>query len=75
MRYYEISSGLRVPVSAEEQEVIDVILPKHRVLNSELDERQQEIARLMVGRGLLNRKHDGDKTYLILNSSTDVWRF
>jgi hypothetical protein len=58
MRYHEIASGMRVPVSAEEQQVLD--LSKDGVLKHDgLDERNQEVARTMVSRGLLNRQNNG----------------
>ena len=75
MRFYEISSGLRVPVSEEEQELIDLIAPQRKMAKADLDERQQEVARLMVSRGLLVRERDDDKTYLRPNDAVDVWRF
>jgi len=76
MRFYEISSGVRVPVSQEEQEIIDLVTPKRRIAKSELDERQQEVARLMVSRGLLDRERDDDgHIYLKPNSAVDLWRF
>lgn len=75
MRFYEISSGLRLPVSQEEQEILDLATEKHRVAKAELDERQKEVARLMVSRGLLVRERDGEDIYLRPNSASDLWRF
>lgn len=71
MRYLEIISGLRVTVSQEEQEILDLI--KDKLLNSDLDERQQEIARLMVNRGLLLRRKNEKGIYFIINYN-DSWR-
>ena len=73
MRYYEIASGLRLPVSFEEQVIID------KAANSleadELDERSREVARLMVNRGLLNRLRNSDgKICFKVNSAKDIWR-
>jgi hypothetical protein len=73
MRYHEISGGFRVPVSEEEQEIISLIQEKDQVKKADLDERQREIARLMVSRGLLNRGRDDDQVVLTLNSP-DLWR-
>jgi hypothetical protein len=57
MRYHEISAGTRVPVSSEEQDLLD--LASEGVLdNSTLNDRQKEVARNMVSRGLL-RRHAG----------------
>jgi hypothetical protein len=60
MRFYEITSGVRMPVSIEEQEILDKA-GESGVKKSELDERDQEVARRMVTRGLLNRGRDSDK--------------
>lgn len=74
MRFYEISSGLRIPVSQEEQEIIDLIADKGKIKKSVLDERQQEVSRLMVSRGLLIRERTDNVIFLRLNSAADIWR-
>lgn len=60
MRYFEITSGVRIPVSSEEQSIMDKAAGGD-LLKSSLDERDQEVARRMVTRGLLNRTRDSDK--------------
>lgn len=55
MRYIELISGVRVPISEEEQELIDMITEGGELNNSSLDERQQEVARLMVSRGTIKQ--------------------
>lgn len=75
MRFYEISSGLRIPVSEEEQELLDAISEKGSIGKSALDERQQEVARLMVSRGLLVREREDDAICFRPNSAADIWRF
>lgn len=57
MRYHEISAGTRVPVSSEEQDLLD-LSSKGVLDNNTLDDRQKEVARNMVSRGLL-RRHEG----------------
>ena len=74
MRFHEISSGIRLPVSNEEQEMMDFIASKERVGKAELDERQQEVTRLMVSRGLLIREKDGEEIFLRPNDLSDIWR-
>ena len=74
MRFYEISSGVRLPVNEEEQAILD------RAIQGQLNrgnpsEREQEVARLMVTRGLLNRKRDDDGVYYTPNSVLDLWRY
>jgi hypothetical protein len=75
MRFYEISSGLRIPVSEEEQEILDMITPKGQIGKAALDERQQEVARMMVTRGLLIREREDDEIILKPNGAADIWRF
>jgi hypothetical protein len=71
MRYHEIASGLRLPVSGEEQELLN----KAPFEIDDLDERDAEVARLMVGRGVLHqtRKDDGGIIYKD-SSAKDIWR-
>ncbi len=56
MRWHEIASGLRVHVSGEERDILDRAADK--LDDNELDERDQEVARQMVSRGLLRRLRD-----------------
>lgn len=75
MRFYEISGGFRVPVSKEEQQIIDLALDASNgeLMKSDLDERQQEVARIMVTKGLLRRLKDEDHLYFKVNSE-EIWR-
>ena len=77
MRFHEISSGFRIPVSKEEQDVLDLISSKKgSVPKTDFDERQEEVARKMVTRGLLHRSKDSDGNIVISsNNIDDVWRF
>ena len=74
MRFHEIASGLRVPVSSEEQRMLDRIAVDGSNI-SDMDERSQEVARRMVSRGLLDAVGSGDEPkHLRVNSSRDIWR-
>lgn len=75
MRFYEISSGLRVPVDTEQQELIDRAIEARRLREDDLEERAAEVARLMLSRGLLRQKKDDDGMYYEPNDSADLWRF
>ena len=77
MRFYEISSGFRIPVSQEEQDVLDIISNKKgKVDKSVFDERQNEVARKMVTRGLLSRKRDGNGNIVLSAKNVDdIWRY
>ena len=73
MRYHEIASGLRIPLSCEEQDLID----KNNagvISKDELEERDAELARLLVSRGVLDQYRHHDKVYYHVNSTKDIWR-
>lgn len=73
MRYYEIACGLRLPVSSEEQDLLDVV-ERDAPSNDDMDERQQELARLMVSRGVLHRQVKKGRLHFRPNSATNIWR-
>lgn len=67
MRFYEIQSGVRMPASNEESDLIESILETGKLLNDDLDMRQQEVARKLVSRGLLERIFIDKKMYFKFN--------
>lgn len=75
MRFREIRGGIQVPVSNEEQELLERIEKSSGTLRKDLNERERELARLMVSRGVLNRVRDQEQQvrYLI-NDLEDLWR-
>lgn len=73
MRYFEITSGVRMPVSKEEQDILDKVAGK-RLKKLDLDERDQEIARKMVTRGLLNRERDEEKNIVFVANKETLTR-
>jgi hypothetical protein len=75
MRYYEISGGFRVSVSQEEQEIIDLFSDEKEISKADLNERQREIARLMVSRGLLNRKKSNVGAVMLCLNDDNHWRY
>lgn len=76
MRFHEIRGGLRIPVSNEEQELIDLIESQDGkiVRRKELDERQRELARKMVSRGVLERTQLDGSLYYLVSKLDDTWR-
>lgn len=54
-------SGISIPVSGEESEIIEMC--KSKVYKNTLDEREQEVARKMVSRGVLTRGRDDSGIY------------
>lgn len=73
MRYHEIASGLRVPLSGEEQDLIGHA--NHGVIaRDDLDERDQELARLLVSRGVLDQVKHKDQVFYHVSSADDIGR-
>jgi len=73
MRYHEIASGLRVALSCEEQEMLD---RNHGgpFARDTLDEREQELARLMVSHGVLDQYPHDDQVFYHISSINDIGR-
>lgn len=76
MRFREIRGGIQVPVSNEEQDLIDMIESQEGnfIKRKELDERQREVARKMVSRGLLERTQRDGSLYYVVSKLDDLWR-
>jgi hypothetical protein len=72
MRYFEIASGMRLPVSGEEQELLNMV--GDHLAKDDLDERMEELARLMVSRGVLAQFMKDQQVYYRPNSVKDIWR-
>lgn len=72
MRFHEIASGLRIPVSGEEQALLNAAKSGY-VRRDDLGEREQEVARRMVSRGLLNRDRL-DGAVIFVSNDTPVRR-
>lgn len=75
MRYIELTSGIRMPISEEEQSLINMISETETgaLADSTLDEGMQEVARLMVSRGAINQtiNEDDDYIYTLDNEKLD----
>ncbi len=74
MRFREIRGGLNVPVTNEEQELLERIESKGQIERNDLNEREQELARRMVSKGTLNRFRRDDQTVFVINDLEDLWR-
>jgi hypothetical protein len=73
MRYFEITSGVRMPVSLEEQKILDMTA-ESTLKKSDLEERDQEVARGMVTRGLLKRGRDSDNNVVFASNKEKLNR-
>lgn len=66
MRFLDFMGGLRYPISNEETKILDKISEKSFSPINDLNEREIEIAKKMVTRGLLSRvKHHGQSGYIV----------
>lgn len=74
MRYFEITSGMRVPISAEERSLLDAA-EEGVVARDAMDERTAEVARQMVTRGLLLRLRVDGKVCFGANTDPNLRRF
>ncbi len=70
MRFFEIVSGVRIPVSAEEQSILDLVGDEGGIARKKLDPHQKEVARRMVTRGVLNRGRVEGGVYFTSNQET-----
>lgn len=75
MRYLEITSGVRIPVSGEEQEILSKTSEHGSIARSSLSDREQEIARRMTSRGLLRRFTKDKATHFTANADPTLRRF
>lgn len=75
MRFFEITSGLRLPVSGEENEILTKAAEKGSIARSSLTDREQEIARRMTSRGLLRRFTKNEETHFTPNADPTLRRF
>jgi hypothetical protein len=68
MRFLEIQGGLRVPISNDEQVVLQIIRD-HRdpFPKSKLNIREKELARNLVHKGFVDRVLIENKIYFIYN--------
>ena len=75
MRFIEIEGNLLMPISNEEMIIMERVGSSGKPLaKKELNEREREIARQMVTRGLLNRIKIEDAIYFVQNTPEALWR-
>lgn len=75
MRFIEIRGNMLVPISNEESVLLERVKGAIDPITSrQLDEREQELARRLVHRGVLDRVKIDDKSCYIYNDLEEVWR-
>lgn len=67
MRYYDIKGGFQVAVSNEEEKLVEKIKQQEKVYKSSLTEREKQLSRILVSRGILNRYNDENGLYFTFN--------
>jgi hypothetical protein len=72
MRYRDIA-GMQVPVYTEEQDLLDRA-EKAPLAKSQLDERERELIRQMISRGLMRYYRRNNETMYRTVSVNDIWR-
>jgi hypothetical protein len=74
MRWQEVAGGFTIPVSNEEEELLEQIREKGSVPKKQLDDRQRELARQMVNKGnLIRTERDGEIAFKP-NDLQKIWR-
>jgi hypothetical protein len=74
MKIIEVIGGMRIPVYNFENALFEKIKEKNGLGKSQLSEREQEIARNMLSRGILKRAKRGDQIVYKVNEMPDTWR-
>jgi|GEM_PF-6401179 len=75
MRWIEVLGGLRMPINNEESKLVDKIDESKEFDKEKLSEREQELARNLVSRGVLNRfSNDDSIVYYTVNKIQPAWR-
>lgn len=73
MKFIEIAGSILQPVSNEENILLEKVKEYQKPLpKGILNEREQELAKNLVNRGILTRLRHNDKLYFIANSLDDM---
>ena len=73
MKIIEILGGIQMPISQEETDIYDKIVEEGIIYKDKLNEREQEVARKMVSRGVLERYNDDNGLYFNISKNDDIW--
>lgn len=66
MRYIEINGGLKVHITEEEDQLYSRVIEERMIEKSVLTEREREIAKKLVSRGIFDRtKVDNSWSYSV----------
>ena len=74
MKFVEIQGGISVPISNEEEMVTERVKQHGEPFpRNQLSLREQELARQLVHRGVLDRVVIDEKMHFIYNELEDLW--
>lgn len=74
MRFVEIHTGLLQPISNEEDIVFEAVKNHNTPFpKSKFSQREKQIARNLVSRGILTRIVLENKLYFVVNELPDIW--
>ena len=71
MRAWELISGIQVPISEEEAELIEDLASDE---DKKLSEREEIVAENLVKKGVLDRIEEKDHDRFRIIKAPDVWR-
>lgn len=75
MRWIDVIGGLKMPINNEESDLVDKINESNEIAKKDLNEREEELARNLVSRGILNRFSKKDSVqYYTVNKIQPAWR-
>lgn len=74
MKIRQIRGGLAISVNNEEEQLVHKIEESGALARDTLDEREQELARRLVSRGVLTKSFKEDRVFFRFNDLEDVWR-
>lgn len=74
MKYRDVAGGLRLYISNEEDHLVSKIEESGFASKTGLSEREQEVARKLVSRGVLNRLKNDNGIMYVVNSLQELIR-
>ena len=67
MKIVDIIGSLRLPISNEENQLLEKIVKSNGIYKESLDERERELSRQLVNKGVLKRVKNENKTFYLYN--------
>ena len=67
MKIVDIIGSLRLPISNEENQLLEKIVKSNGIYKESLNERERELSRQLVNKGVLKRVKNENKTFYLYN--------